>query len=769
LQCAYVNRFIRKFAAFVVLIGLKHAVRHMCRRRYEGFMNKKYIWVAIIASFLSVVARSAEPLDIVQQYVVEQAKAGREVNISIQLGAKETPARVNAANEQGLTVTAQALKLDLSWKKLGEMDPFLLYRTALAAAPANVRAALLELGIQRGRTGDKVFQDVLTALWSDDPELAKKITAAAAAASSTPLASPAVPQPVPAKAEVRSIGPFKDKVVRDGKVDRAAYVAQALGGDVETINRRFGPDAASFQKNYKNDAPEIFLRHADGEYIYKEKDQKKQVDWTGMGGQCLYVPNSPKESGVDRMMFCWSYHEGHGASKFWHCYRLRPARSAKEGGEWWAEDPDPLLKRPQFAKPPAPRYPVAVGRGHVEWSNHGIVAFSDGLIGASGSGNSGDKYPTTQLPPGFAPTAVAVTNNNEFALITVWDLKELKGKLAVIALIPDRGYPDKIQIPCPGLPSNGYYSAMKYLGCVDLPFAAPSAIAASCDLTLWKWVLDSAADLDFSNAANREKWNNATSGSQSYARAGFAVIASRAENKIAFVDLAPLFQYYRKMYFGSAENAAKIKNVGPAENQWPFNFEAAPEQKPRVVQAIDMPQPTAVATGYADSNAKGFESKAVVAMMDGQLAVYDVGSLIFPKSKDGIKLVGSTPIGKNPTCIAYGRSAPQRDTLVVVCRGDNEIQWVKLNGNVPKVVRRLRDSRLTDPVWAEISDTRGASVLSVADFKGGKVVNYLTAPINSWDEELFGKLGADGKAEFECGGVQTMPGNPYMISGAEVP
>ena len=57
----------------------------------------------------------------------------------------------------------------------------------------------------------------------------------------------------------------------------------------------------------------------------------------------------------------------------------------------------------------------------------------------------------------------------------------------------------------------------------------------------------------------------------------------------------------------------------------------------------------------------------------------------------------------------------------------------------------------------------------VTDFKGSKVVNYLTAPINSWGDELFGKLGPDGKAEFECGGVQPMPGFPYMLSGAEVP
>jgi hypothetical protein len=725
-------------------------------------MKYKYLVNLLAALFLSGMAlRAAEPREMVKQYIVDQVKSGRELQIHLQLGAQETSAKVTAASDSGLSVTSQCLTLELSWKKLGDMDPFTLYKSAVANAPANVRAAFLELGIQRGHTGDKAFQDLLTALWSDEPELAKSLNA-------TAVASTPAPQPAPAKIETRP-GPFKDTFVRDGKIDRAAYVAQALGGDAETISRRFGPDAAAFQKSEKKDTPEIFLRHVDGEYIHKQKDQKKQVDWTGMGGQCLFVPNSPKEAGIDRMMFCWSYHEGHGPEKFWHCYRLKPARSAKEGGEWWAESPDPLVKRPQFAKPAAPRFPVAVGRGHAEWSNHGIVAFSDGLIGASGSGNSGDKYPVTQLPAGLVPTAVAVTNNNEFALVTAWDLKECKGKLAVIALIPDRGYPDKVQIPCPGLPSNGYYSGLKVLGCVDLPFAAPSAVAASCDLTLWKWVLDKAADLDFSNASNREKWNKATSDSQSYARAGFAVVASRAENKVAFVDLGPLFQYYRKMYFGSAENAAKIKPVGPGENQWPFSFDVAPEQKPRVVQTLDVAQPTTVATGFSDSNAKGFESKAVIAMLDGQLAVYDVGSLMNPKSKDGIKLAGATQVGRNPTCIAYGRSAPQRDILTVVCRGEAEIQFVKLNGNAPKVVRRLRDSRLVDPIWAEISDTRGASVLSVADYKGQKVVNYLTAPIDSWGAELFGKLGTDGKAEFECGGVQTMPGNPFMISGAEVP
>ncbi len=69
----------------------------------------------------------------------------------------------------------------------------------------------------------------------------------------------------------------------------------------------------------------------------------------------------------------------------------------------------------------------------------------------------------------------------------------------------------------------------------------------------------------------------------------------------------------------------------------------------------------------------------------------------------------------------------------------------------------------------EAGDYRGGKFVCIADFKGRKLINYLTAPIDSWGDKLYGGLGAKGDAAFECAGFTTVPGYPFLISGAEVP
>jgi hypothetical protein len=39
--------------------------------------------------------------------------------------------------------------------------------------------------------------------------------------------------------------------------------------------------------------------------------------------------------------------------------------------------------------------------------------------------------------------------------------------------------------------------------------------------------------------------------------------------------------------------------------------------------------------------------------------------------------------------------------------------------------------------------------VSIADFEGRKIVDYLCHPINAWGGRLFGVLGEDGAGEFE--------------------
>jgi hypothetical protein len=107
--------------------------------------------------------------------------------------------------------------------------------------------------------------------------------------------------------------------------------------------------------------------------------------------------------------------------------------------------------------------------------------------------------------------------------------------------------------------------------------------------------------------------------------------------------------------------------------------------------------------------------------------------------------------------------------VVVVSRGDRRISWVRISGNTPTVTRTLEDIRLNDPVAVEAGDYRGGKFVCIADFKGRKLINYLTAPIDSWGDKLYGGLGVKGDAAFELAGSTNIPGYPFLISGAEVP
>jgi hypothetical protein len=226
------------------------------------------------------------------------------------------------------------------------------------------------------------------------------------------------------------------------------------------------------------------------------------------------------------------------------------------------------------------------------------------------------------------------------------------------------------------------------------------------------------------------------------------------------------------MYFTSQENFEETKDEGPAPGQWPHTLDFAPEAKPRVAGAFPVPRPTAVAAGFASGRAmhsRDFVSKAFVATEDGRLVVLDVGALVRPgRAARPPGPTGTIRVGRNPTCIALGRHGAVKDELVVVCRGEREVAWVRTSGSSGEVVRRLRDARLEDPVCAELWDTRGAAGVTIADFRGRKLVNYIYRPIDSWGDRLFGGLGEDGEAEFECTGVLELPGFPWMLSSAEV-
>jgi hypothetical protein len=714
----------------------------------------------------------AAALEAVKALVAEAAKSERKVALWLDwFGAREK-AELAKADAKCISVKIHGNVFDQPWEKLSPEQIAAAAKDCVRGdAPRAVTVADYCLALGLARRADELLNLAAQCQPAPGAELAERwgyLEKLAKAASPPPPGNEANGSGGAGPAVKVPPGAFRDRIIgRDGRIDRGQYVAYAMSADQETIAHRLGPDYAFYHKNEKDEAPEVHLRHADGEYIHKEKG-KNAVDWTGMGGQVLYVPQSAKDPGVDRMEFCWSFHQNHGGGQFWHCYQLKPTCNPKE--QWWTGSPDPGVKQRPWIEAAGGaeqlKHPVAVARGKVSWSNCGIMVFRSGVIGATGYGNNDDKYPFTKLPPGKIPMAVAVTPNNEFALVAVWDMEKVKGQVAVVAL--EARALAQHSWHYSGMPSVGTYTRLKILGFVDLPgMVAPSGIAAAGNVARFKWTTDVSKErLD--SQETRDKWFRGADENHQNCTGGYAVVISRAESKAVFVDLAPLFQYFRKMCFTTAEEFKKTQNEGPAPDQWPFTFDVAKEAAPKVVQTVDVPQPTAVATGFVTGDDRAFGSKAFITTLEGSLLLYDVGALMSPKATTGVEAVGALPIGRNPTCIATGRHLWPKNQLVIACRGEKEVVWVSVSGKSASVQKRLRDQRLVDPVYVEASDTRGASVVSVADFKGQKVVSYLHKAIDSWGEKLFGGLGPDGKAEFECTGTLELPGMPFLLSCAEV-
>lgn len=654
--------------------------------------------------------------------------------------------------------------------------------TVASVAPASA-------GKDAGKSGDKGAEKLAEKSAEKGPEKTDKAGAAPGPVDK-PDAASAAPEPLDVAAALADLGgpgeaPAAPTTVaawdralfaKDGSIVRGVYVRACASVDTPDIDHRLGPGWDAFHggaakpakkaEDKPDDAkpagaadafPQLLLRHPDGEYVWKSKDFKA-VDWTGHGGQVLYAPDKASDPGIDRMTFVWSYHENHGPAKFCHVYLLKPCIDPKDGGQWWSNLPDPSITTPAFTAASGKdlvRTATAIGRAEACWANNGVIAFRNGLITYNGSGNSGDPGKPLQLPSGKVPTAVAMTNSAEFALITVWDVNTLKGQVAVIAMKTINWMQ----------PTNGFFSDMKLLGFIDLPkdLRCPSGICAGSDSPFGKEIENADIHDEGKRAKLAEDPNCA-------ATRGFAVVISRAENRACFIDLAPLFQWVRANRLGPAKLFAVTEKPGPDAKEWPFTFAAAPHAKPKVVATIAIEQPTAVMNGYKDGD-PGYGSKAVIATMDGKLVLMEVGQLGLASAKPGgIAPVGVLRVGRNPTGFGLGQhNLGPANSFFVTSRGDRSVHWVKVVGNTIVPIKTLRDKRLIDPVAVEPMDARWADVISVADFKGRQVVNYLFRPLTPWYEPLFGGLGEKGDADFECTGTAKLPGCPYAVSGAEVP
>jgi hypothetical protein len=547
-------------------------------------------------------------------------------------------------------------------------------------------------------------------------------------------------------------------------MDREGVLRELRDQTVAGVDRRLGPDYAFYHKDVAETFPKVWMPESKQEkggrrYQIGGPWSKKAGDFSSTQGQVLYVPDAGAV-GVDRVTIEeWSN----------NCFSERPE------APWWGG----FRPEPTYAKWKAaardPGTPLGMARGMASWANCGVIIFSSGLVGTAGTCTGHGSDPMFQFPPEKLLTGVSVTNKNEFALVTLHDTKLNKGQVAILAMessgrVSKFAHEWRDDYPC--LPNVAVFTRIKLLGYVDLPgMEFPTAVCAVGNHYGGRVNgLDGNAGVlrtfDLSEQRFRDMFYKGSNAKYS-SSAGFAVVIGKYEQKAAFIDLQPLFERVRQMYFTTGENFNKTRDLGPAPGQWPYTFEADPTWKPPVVSVIDVDRPTAVIASMSG----GAKARAMIASEDGRVGVYRVGGLATEEAAKAteIERVAEVTVGRNPCCLAYQKYTSDR--IMVVSRGDREIDWIQYADAGAKVIRRLRDARMKDPVFVEQSDTHGIEtpLMTVTDFKGRQIINYRFGQL-VWATQggkRFG-MGPDGKAEFECGGVMEIPGSPFCVSAANV-
>jgi hypothetical protein len=120
---------------------------------------------------------------------------------------------------------------------------------------------------------------------------------------------------------------------------------------------------------------------------------------------------------------------------------------------------------------------------------------------------------------------------------------------------------------------------------------------------------------------------------------------------------------------------------------------------------------------------------------------------LLPKGASANQTIGSDPLNNH---------------FYVICRGSREISGVITYEGEGAVWKRFKDVRLDDPVNAAVAD-RG-NVLTVTDFKGRKIVNFLIGSV----VDPIGRQYLAPTEGFRYAGELPLDGYPFTISVANV-
>jgi hypothetical protein len=688
-----------------------------------------------------------------QHELLARLAAGADVPVLFRTGpGAPQPALLRSADERDLQVVIDGASADLRWSALTGDDVYAMFTPSAGKAEPGALIAFLELGLAGGHVDERPFLKALDDLRLLDTAAATTFRSRLAQAfrpQTAAVASPGAPAPAAGRA----------------KPSRARYAALAHPGDLATMDERLGPRAKA-QPGAKPETVPIapMLRMPFGNkplYNFGTPAADPGNYWSTQG-QVLYIPDQRQDAGVDRITVGAYSH---------HALQFTPVPA------WWGgSHPEPGVLDASWRKLAGGDLgqPFAIERAYSSFSENGFMIFTSGLIGA-GAVNNVNRYPCFRFPPDKWPTALALTNKNEFLLVAVWDARMQQAQLAVLAL----GLRDKGKVgSC--LPSWGIHNLVKLLGYVDLPgLELPTAMACTAASNPRIPAPFNAFELDYGTAEKRQ----ARLKDPQIASAGYAVVVSKTGNKAAFVDLQPLFAGVRRHCFTTAELAAKASGFGEADAQWPYTFQHDPAMRPVLVTTIDVPAPTAVRTSM--QAVRDRPAVAAIACEQGEVRVFRVGALLTeaPATAGDVQPHAVIPVGRNPVAMSYQRQGdrlrPEQGTgagswstinyvFLVACRGDREIDWIEITADGGTCYRRFRDSRLVDPVHVQQMRTNSGNegyVFTVCDFQGRKVVNYRLGPVHVDRKDIPAPDGAG----IECTGWLDLPGHPFQVSTDNVP
>ena len=505
-------------------------------------------------------------------------------------------------------------------------------------------------------------------------------------------------------------------------------------------------------------------------------------DYWSDSGQVGYVPDDSADPGLDRIQV-YSYYD--------RVFAISPRFDWASG----KPHPEPQTREPYYEQlfGKLPKHPIAMVRNYGMQQNEALVLYRGGYLAVAGTQTS---RATGERPfPGFAfpghkiPTALAITTANEFALVTVWDSNTKKGQLAVFAL--EGKYIPFHTWPYMAMPNQGSWSGFKLLGYIDLPMSTPTSVAAASN-GWWSGPSQTGglvlSQIKLSSDSHRRHiYNGAWDGVA--AKGGYAIVASQHDNKVAIVDLSPLFSYVRESYLSSASSyKATMAARGTGSSNFPQAFSVRPSIKPRVVWVSSVTAPTAVLAGLKLDRWSKDYFKAYVASRDGTIRIINTSSLMKRydwERKGELGVVGSFNVGRNPVSMCFARRGdsnlpllpvtssgkqtkpdPLNNLFYIAVRGDRKVVAAVTFSGTGQVYRTIRDKRMGDPV--AVSTAVRGPIVSVADFRGKKVLSFRVGKItDARNNKVYG-AGSDGKAPFELAGERAVSGHPFMLNSTNV-